>query len=88
MKWDREDDVPQEIIRHYSDEIARKYELASDRIGLHENYEIEEQNLMEELQENESNNTGGARNVDSEDDDSEIDEKIVFLDEKQQKQRR
>lgn len=42
MKWDREDDVPQEIIRHYSDEIARKYELASDRIGLHENYEIEE----------------------------------------------
>ena len=52
MKWEGEDDVPQEIIRQYSDEIAKKYEMASDRIPENERFHIDEENFMEEFEEN------------------------------------
>lgn len=73
------------MIQKYSDEIARIYERASER-----NPDIQE-NLNEEsdIESDESNNTGGQGELaDEEQDDSDVDEKLIFLDEKMQEERR
>ena len=48
MKWSDED-VPPEIIKRYSDEIAMNYERASDRAPL-EDLNIDEENLIQDIE--------------------------------------
>lgn len=72
-----EEEIPEEIIQKYSDEIAKNYERASDRRAAID--AIGEENEMNE--DAESSHTGREGSLaDSQSDNSDIDDTIIFLD--------